>query len=75
MHKLLQVLVCGLAAMAFSAVAADEKKNGDADTKVQAKAKAKAGAGGTKADAKTETKADIKPDAAPAPEKVDTHKK
>src|SRR5262245_53750735 len=71
MNKLLQVLVCGLAAVSFSAIAADE-----ADTKAKAGASVKAdkkkqgAVGGTKADAKADVKADTKTEAAPAPAPV-----
>ena len=54
MRKLLQVIVCGIAAASFSAIAADEGKSTeiDANTKLQGDAKA-----GASADIKTDKKA------------------
>lgn len=78
MKKLLQALVCGIAAVSFSAIAADEKKSTDAkagasaDVKADKKVKGKAAAGGT-AGTKAENDRDVKveggvkTEAAPAP--------
>ena len=63
MDKLLQILVCGLAAVSFSVVAADKKSEADAkagataDMKKTDKKKGKAASGGTKADTKASTDA------------------
>ncbi len=60
MHKLLQLAICGLAAVSFSALAADEKKDADASTSVQGDAKA--GSTGVDAKAGAGTSTDIKAD-------------
>jgi hypothetical protein len=52
MKKLLQALVCGLAAVSFSAIAADDKKSTELDTKAGAGASAD-----VKADKKVKGKA------------------
>ena len=79
MRKLLQVVVAGLTAVSFSALAAD-KTEVDANTKIQGDTKAgstgvdtKAGAGAStdiktdKMDKKNKASADTKTEAAPAP--------
>lgn len=62
MHKLLQVVVCGLAAVSFSALAADEKKSTEVDANTKIQGDTKAGSTGVDAKAGAGASTDIKAD-------------
>lgn len=83
MNKLLHAIIAGLAAASFSAIAADDKASADKPAKAKVEKKGSAATGGSKAETKTDAKVDSKaherteaaPAPAPAPTKIETEKK